>query len=61
MSDIPKLITKLETLLQAVELARGTASELHKLEPLEVHLYNMATQMKANLEGYRAMLKDASK
>lgn len=57
-SDIPALIERLERFLVAAELARGGSQDLIKLAPLEIHLYNIATVTKRELESYKAMLED---
>lgn len=56
-SDIEKLIEKTKVYLEATKDARGT---LVGAAPLEIELYNMATRMMHDLNGYLALLEDAN-
>jgi hypothetical protein len=59
MSDIPKLLTRLEEYLVATEKARGSSREITKAQPLELELYNIATNTKNRLGAFKALIEDS--
>jgi len=57
-SDIPHLLLEVDKYLTATNKLRGTSQQLVKAAPLEIHLYNLATNMKRELEIFKALLED---
>lgn len=58
-TDIDELLARVDTLLSAAVKVRGNAQDLVKAAPLEIHFYNIATGLKSELEGFKALLEDA--
>jgi len=57
-SDIDKLLTKSNKLLESIEEARGSSKELIKAPPLEIEFYNIVTLQLNSVKGFIAILKD---
>jgi hypothetical protein len=57
-SDIDALLKRIDELLIAANKARGNSSQLINAAPLELHLYNIATYTKRDLEELRAIIQD---
>lgn len=57
-SNTDDLLLRISELRVAVDKARGKAKDLVQGAPLEIHLYNLTTRFKVELEGFDAMIRD---
>jgi hypothetical protein len=58
LTDLPALIKRVRSIIEDTQKHRGGTQSMNN--PLEIHLYNMATAYKRQLEGFCAMLEDAN-
>lgn len=56
--NLPILVTRLNKFIEAVEEARGGVNNLSNSSPLELHLYNIATVTKNQLNDFMALIND---
>lgn len=57
-SDLTNLTSRLDEFVVAAEKARGNSATLVKAAPLEIHLYNIATRTKRELNEFKALIDD---